>query len=299
MKAYFGWFLKGAAMGAANVIPGVSGGTIAFITGIYERLIKALKNCDLTAIQLLVKGKFKEFSVHVDLVFLIFIFGGIGVSILSLAKILEIAFTDFETLTLSFFFGLIIASIFGVGKQITTLNTPVIVSFLVGLAIAVSIAFLPPASANEGVLYVFLCGAVAISSMILPGLSGSYVLLLMGNYILVLQSISGLRFMILIPFGIGCAVGLVTFSRLLSFLFDRCKNATISLLTGFVAGSLMIIWPWKHAEYKMIEGKEKAIGYEWLVPGLDTSLLMALALMAIGFLTVWLIDRAGSSKPVE
>ncbi len=283
--------LKGMAMGAANVIPGVSGGTIAFITGIYERFITALKNIDLTAIRLLFTGQWKALAERNDLIFLFFLFLGVGISIVTLAGVMEWAFANHETLTLAFFFGLIVASILGVGRQVTHVNFGVIISFLIGTGIAVAIAFLPPAAANDSFIYLVLCGAAAICSMVLPGISGSYILLLMGNYMLVMAAIKSFDFGILIPIAIGVIIGLVLFSRLLSWLFAHHKNATIALLTGFVAGSLLIIWPWKETIYRTILGKEKAIGYRWLLPQVDHSFFYALGLAAIGFLLVWIMER--------
>jgi len=278
-------------MGAANVIPGVSGGTIAFITGIYERLINALKSFDLSILKLLTKGKFKEIIEKTDAKFLALVFLGVAISILSLAKLLELAFENYETLTLAFFFGLIIASVWAVGKQIGNWGSGVIVALLIGIIIAVGIAFLPPAQANSGFFYVFLCGVVAVCSMILPGLSGSYILLLMGNYVLVLRAISSLDFGILIPLMVGVVIGLVLFSRLLSYLFSHYKDLTIALLSGFVAGSLVIIWPWKETIYELFEGKEKATGYIWQLPIIDTQFFIALGLIVLGFFTVWFIEK--------
>ncbi len=290
------WLVKGMAMGAANVIPGVSGGTIAFITGIYQRLIDALKSFDIQAIRLLLVFDFKTFAAKTDIRFLFWLFFGVAVSILSLAKVLEWSFINYESLTLAFFFGLILASIIGVGRQIETWNVPVLVSFVAGCAIAASIAFLPPAQPNGNLLYIILCGVVAVCSMILPGLSGSYILLLMGNYILVLQAVSSFDFGILMPLLIGCAVGLVLFSRLLSYLFARFKDQTVALLTGFVAGSLLIIWPWKKTEYLVLDGgKEKATGYIWLLPEFNALFLVALLLAIIGFFIVWLMDRRSAT----
>ncbi len=284
-------------MGAANVIPGVSGGTIAFITGIYQRLIDAIKSFDLQALKQLVSFQFKAFSEKTDLIFLISIFSGIGISILSLARLLELAFEYYETFTLSFFFGLIIASIFGVGRQISQVSVPVVIAFIIGTAIAGTIAFLPPAEPNAGILYVMICGVVAVCSMILPGLSGSYVLLLMGNYVLVLQAISNFNFGILIPLLIGCIVGLVAFSWLLSYLFENFKDQTISLLTGFVFGSLLIIWPWKETVYMILDsGKEKATGYIWQLPAWDLNFVFSLLLGLVGFFIVWLIDKKGEQS---
>lgn len=287
--------LKGLAMGAANVIPGVSGGTIAFIAGIYERLIGALKNIDFKAVKLLFTGQWRAFSTHIDFPFLFWLFLGVGISILSLAKVLEWALAEHEILTMAFFFGLIMASVLGVGKQLGKIDGKVVVSFLAGTGVAVGIAFLAPAVANDSFLYLLLCGVVAVSSMILPGLSGSYILLLMGNYALVLGAVGDVDLTILLPIFLGVLLGLVLFSRLLSWLFNKEKDATISLLTGFVLGSLLIIWPWKNTVYEIIMLKPKAVGYEWYFPEFDSAFLAALALMIAGFVLVWLMDRFGKS----
>ena len=286
--------LKGMAMGAANVIPGVSGGTVAFISGIYERLISALKNIDFVSAKLLLTGKWKDFANRLDLNFLFFLFMGVGISILSLARVMKWAFANYESLTLSFFFGLIVASIIGVGRQIGKINVSTISTFIIGLVIAGAVAFLPPAPPDDSILYLILCGMVAISSMILPGLSGSYVLLLMGNYVLVMSAIGELNFRILVPIAVGVIVGLGLFSRLLSWLFGHFKDATISMLTGFVVGSLLIIWPWKETIMVTVMGKEKATGYRWLVPELDVQLAYSLGLALIGILLVWWMERASA-----
>lgn len=285
------------AMGAANVIPGVSGGTIAFITGIYERLISAIKNIDLDALRLLFTGRLGLLSTKIDLTFLTMIALGVVISILSLARLLEYTFVYYESFTLAFFFGLILASVIGVGRQIEVLNLAVLISFLTGLIIAGSIAFLPPAESNDSFFYMMLCGAVAVCSMVLPGLSGSYVLLLMGNYILVLQAIYTFDFYLLIPLLLGCLVGLIAFARLLSYLFAHYKDQTIGLLTGFVAGSLLIIWPWKTTRYMKVMGdKEKAVGYDWNLPLLDLDLLLSIFLMIVGFVLVWWMERYSKNR---
>jgi putative membrane protein len=293
VKNAAGLFLKGVAMGAANVIPGVSGGTIAFISGIYERLIKALKSFDLSLLPLLMQGRFSQIAEKTDLKFLTILFSGIAVSIFSLARLLEYTLQFYEVFTLAFFFGLIVASTLGVGRQISKFSLGILIAFLIGFIMAISIAFLTPAAANNHWLYVILCGMVAMSSMILPGLSGSYILLLMGNYVLMLQSISHFHFKFLIPFALGCLLGLVIFSRLLSYLFDHFKEATISLLTGFVAGSLLIIWPWKTTNYITIEARQKAVGYDWYFPNFDADLLIGTVLMLLGFVVVSGIERLG------
>lgn len=296
--------LKGAAMGAANVIPGVSGGTIAFITGIYERLIDAIKAFDLVALKLLVSGKFKTFAAKVDLSFLLALFLGIGISILSLAKLLTWAFEEEMVLTMAFFFGLILASIYLVGKQIERWNATTWIMLLIGIGIACGLAFLKPAAENSSSLYIFLCGVVAISSMILPGLSGSYVLLIMGNYILILNAVNDKDIGILIPLAIGCAVGLIAFSWIISYIFKHFKDGTIALLTGFVAGSLLIIWPWKNvlSETRVLaNGETKLVdtGYDWFTPEISGDFWMALLLIIIGAISVVAIEHFGTRKQAE
>lgn len=306
-------FLKGLAMGAANVIPGVSGGTIAFITGIYERLIDAIKSFDLKAIKLLFSFKFKEFAEHVDFKFLAPVFAGIGVSIFSLAKLLEYLFCNYELLTMAFFFGLILASIYSVAKGIDKWNKPTVLTFIVGTALAVGIGMLDPASSNDGMLYLGLCGVVAICSMILPGISGSYVLLIMGNYILIISAIGDFDFKILLPVVVGAVVGLIAFSHLLSYIFKHYKNPTIGMLSGFVTGSLFIIWPWKTTEYQKNEAGNfvdkhmeetsdlchdgVVLGYDRYLPSFNTEFWMALGLIALGALLVLWMDKVGNNKP--
>ena len=289
-------------MGAANVIPGVSGGTIALVTGIYEEFIHSLKSIDTKAIKLLVSLKFKELFQHVNAPFLIAILLGVAISILSLAKILEWLLIKQEVLTMAFFFGLILASVYLIGKTIEHWNWKTIMSFLLGAVIAVAIAFLNPGQENSSWWYLILCGVVAISSMILPGLSGSFILLIMGNYLLVLSAIGNFEFKLLIPFAVGCLVGLVVFSNLLSWVFKHYKEVTLALLTGFILGSLVIIWPWKETQYltdtagELIykdNGELIAAGYKWIGPQLNIQLLFALILAIVGYVSVWGIERLG------
>ncbi|MGJ8633669.1 MAG: DUF368 domain-containing protein [Luteolibacter sp.] len=250
MTEYFLAVLKGAAMGAANIIPGVSGGTIAFITGIYERLINAIKSCGPKAIKLFFTGKFKEFAQHTDLFFLLSIGLGAGIAIIVIARFLEPAFENYPILTWAFFFGLILASIWGVGKMVKRWSIGTYVALLIGLAIAVGLLFLPHGSSNDNPAFLILCGAAAISSMIIPGVSGSYVLLLLGNYTLVLGAIGDRDLGILLPFAIGCGLGLLLLSHILAWIFKNHHDIAVSLITGFVIGSLALIWPWKDTVYK-------------------------------------------------
>jgi len=304
ISRYGALLAKGYAMGAANVIPGVSGGTIAFITGIYEELIHAIKSFDLTALGLLAKGQFKAFSDHVHLPFLLSVFLGVGLSVFTLASVLSAAFEHYEALTMAFFFGLILASIYFVGKHVGTWNGSTIVALLIGTAIAVGLALLNPAGENTGFFYLFLCGIVAICSMILPGLSGSFVLLIMGNYWLILTAAKERNIALLIPVMLGAGFGLVVFSHLLDYVLKRFHDQTVGLLTGFVLGSLLIIWPWKHTitvEKLLPDGEIKVaeVGYEWMLPTMDMQFFAALGLIIVGALLVWGVEQLGASKPAK
>jgi putative membrane protein len=297
MKEFFYLFLKGMAMGAANVIPGVSGGTIALITGIFERLINAIKSFNITAVKLIFSGKFQEFIKHTDLYFLLAIFSGIGVSILSVAKLFAYLFEYYPIYIWAFFFGLILASVLFVGRTIEKWTTSVILAFLIGAVLAMSITLLSPANENNSFFYLFFCGIVAICSMILPGLSGSFVLILMGNYQLVMiEAVNDLRLDILLPVALGAAGGLLGFSYILSWVFKKYKNQTIGILTGFILGSLGIIWPWKNAIIEHFGDKEKITGYSYYLPNMDSSFLIALTFIILGFVSIWLMEKAASHK---
>lgn len=237
-------------MGAANIIPGVSGGTIAFITGIYERLINAIKSCGPKAFKLFFTGKFKEFAKHIDLYFLLSIGLGAGLAIIVIARYLEPAFENHPIPTWAFFFGLILASIWGVGKMVGSWGVGTIIALLIGLAVAVGLLFLPHGSSNDNPVFLIICGAAAISSMIIPGVSGSYVLLLLGNYTLVLRAIGDRDLGILFPFALGCGLGLLLLSHVLAWIFKKHHNIAVALITGFIVGSLVLIWPWKDTVYK-------------------------------------------------
>ncbi len=292
--------LKGMAMGIANVIPGVSGGTIALITGIFERLINAIKSFDLKAVKLLFAGKFKEFAEYTDLVFLISLFLGVGIAIIAVARIFEYLFEHYPVYIWSYFFGLILASVYFVGKTIDKWNTGVIISFIFGSSLAIALTFMTPASENDNFLYLIVCGVVAICSMILPGLSGSYVLILMGNYQLVaIDAINNLRLEVIIPVGIGAVVGLIAFSHVLSWLFKKFKNQTLAILTGFILGSLGIIWPWKNPIEKVFGNKIKVIGYDYFKPEFNTELFIAVTIMIIGIITIWWMESKAEATKTE
>jgi len=295
MKKHLLSFFKGLAIGAANIVPGVSGGTIALITGIFERLIHGIKSFDLLALKLFFKGNFKAFAAHTDLIFLLLVFGGAGTGIYALTFVLDPLLEHQPVYVWSFFFGLILASVYFVGRTVKKWNLNTVMSFILGTLTAVSITMLiPPAVENPALWYLFLCGIVAICSMILPGLSGSFVLILMGNYQLVMvKAVKTLDVSILIPVALGAVFGLMAFSRVLAWVFKAHKNTLISLLTGFILGSLGVLWPWKNEVLQLFEGgKEKVSGYEWFLPStLNLELFLAIFLMVVGVLTMLVLER--------
>lgn len=300
MKEYFGLFLKGVAMGTANIIPGVSGGTIALITGIFERLINSIKSFNLIALKLILKGDFKGFAKHTDLYFLIVLFAGVGFAIISLARIFDFLFNEYPVYIWSYFFGLILASVYFVGKTVSKWTTGTIVSFLIGSAIAIALTFMNPAAENDDFFYLIICGVAAVCSMILPGLSGSFVLILMGNYQLVaIDAINNLRFEVLLPVLIGAVFGLLGFSYLLSWIFKKFRDLTIALLTGFILGSLGIIWPWKNVVYMLdaagemiLKGGEPIVErYMMAAPVINTEFFIAIFIMLVGIASIWIIEK--------
>ncbi|HKK68815.1 MAG TPA: DUF368 domain-containing protein [Bacteroidales bacterium] len=297
VKNAFLYGIKGMAMGAANVIPGVSGGTIALITGIFERLINAIKSFNLTALKLLLKGRFREFVKHVDLFFLTFVLLGIAVAIISIARLFEFLFENHPIYIWAFFFGLVLASVYFVARRIEKWNWAVILNFLIGTAVAVSISVLTPASGSDAVWYVALCGVVAACSMILPGLSGSFVLILMGNYqLIMIDAVNNLDLGILIPTVVGAAIGILAFSWILSWVFKKFRNQTIALLSGFILGSLGILWPWKHEIIKPFDGVMKTVGYDWYLPEINAGFFIAAGLMIAGIASIWAMEYAAREK---
>jgi putative membrane protein len=294
MKHYFILFIKGMSMGIANVIPGVSGGTIALITGIYEDLINSLKSFDTKSLKLITSIDILGFIKHTNLYFLLAVFGGSIVSVFSIASLFKYLFIHYPILIWAFFFGLIIASIYFVGKRISKWNTTTIFSLAIGTLVAISLSFMTPASENDNLFFVFICGIIGISGMMLPGLSGSFILILMGNYeLLMVTAITELNILLLSVFFLGSAFGLMSFSHILSWVFKHYKNQTLALLTGFILGSLSIIWPWKEvAESIIIKGKEKIIAYNWYFPNeLNTETILAILLILVGILSVYALEN--------
>ncbi len=300
------YLIKGLAVGVANIIPGVSGGTIALITGIFERLINAIKSFGLGSLKLLLNRKFKEFAKKTDLYFLLSLFAGVFIAIIALARLFDFLFTNYPVYLWSYFFGLVLASVYFVGKTINKWTISVILFFVLGTAIAVVLSFMNPAAENSNFFYLIICGVVAVCSMILPGLSGSFVLILMGNYQLIaIEAINNRDFDVLLPVMIGAVGGLIAFSHILSWVFKRFKNQTIAILTGFILGSLNILWPWKDIVYLKDELGETIIKkgemvvekYLSVMPvEFNSEVMLALGFAIIGIASIIVIELTASAN---
>ncbi|OHX67763.1 DUF368 domain-containing protein [Flammeovirga pacifica] len=300
MKEKLFIFLKGLAMGAADVVPGVSGGTVAFITGIYERLLNAINAIDLEALKLLSKFKIKELWEKLDLNFLLPLFVGIGTAVFSLAKLMKYLLVNEPIGLWSFFFGLIIASILLVGKQVKNWNWLTIIAIILGTILSYWITIATPSQAPEGLQYVFLAGMIAICAMILPGISGSFMLLLMGQYDQVISAITDINIKVIAVFGAGAAIGITSFSRILSFLLKKYHDFTIALLSGVMIGSLNKVWPWKKVIKTYVDrhGEIKPLLEESILPQHfdgDNQLVLAIVLAIVGFGLVYGIEKFASN----
>ena len=271
-------FLKGVAMGAANKVPGVSGGLVAFVAGFYEELIYSLQKINRKAFMLLWKGRFKSFSQYVNGRFLLLVFAGSTFSYFSVSRVLDFFLKHYELYVWATFFGMILGSIYYVAKDFNDFRKINIFFISLGVLIGVSISLLDPARENDNLWFVFFCGIVGVSGMTLPGLSGSFILILMGNYVLLLvdavnelyktlQDVASLNFdfiqdqvrmrymKIVASFGLGSVFGLVVTSHILGYLLKRFHQPITALIIGFIGGSLGIVWPWKKAIYKRENGE--------------------------------------------
>ncbi|MBT8305113.1 MAG: DUF368 domain-containing protein [Bacteroidia bacterium] len=288
--------LKGIAMGAADVVPGVSGGTIAFISGIYEELITSIGNINLSILTTLRQEGFKPAWKQLNGNFLLALFIGIGMSVLSLAKLMGWLLEHKPIFLWSFFFGLVVASIFFVGKQITKWNLGTISLFILGAVVAYYISSLPVMGTNESIWFLFLAGALAICAMILPGISGAFILVLLGAYQPVLEALNNRDLKTIGVIGLGAIIGLLSFSKLLKWLFANYKNLTLATLTGFILGSLNKIWPWKVTLSTRVnsKGEEVPLLQESISPFSyqeNPQMAWAAALAILGFLTIFLLER--------
>ena len=289
-------------MGAADVVPGVSGGTIAFIAGIYEELVDSIKSINLHALKLLFTLKLKDFWKQINGSFLFSILLGIGISIFSLAKLMTWLLEHYPIHIWSFFFGLIIASTVLVAKEIRRWNVGTVIALIIGAVIAYVITILSPSETPNTWWFIILSGAIAICAMILPGISGAFILLLMGKYAYIIGAVGDLKIGILLLFAIGAVAGIVSFSHLLSWLLKKHHTATVATLTGFMVGSLNKVWPWKEtletyvdshgAEHPLVEANISPLYFEELT-GNSSFLGQAIVMCVVGFLLIYGLEYLG------
>ncbi|MBE9490974.1 MAG: DUF368 domain-containing protein [Bacteroidetes bacterium] len=317
--------IKGLGMGAANKVPGVSGGVVAFVAGFYEEFIYSLKKINGKAFKLLINGRYKSFYNYINGRFLGLLFFGMIISYFSISKILDYLIANHEIYVWSVFFGMIIGSIYYISKDFKDWNIKTIIALVIGIAIGISISFLDPAKENDNLWFVFLCGIISVSGMALPGFSGSFILILLGNYVLLLvDSVNALydtvsdiftgnfsfienpdrirMLKVLSVFTLGSITGLVTFSHFIGYVLKHYKNITLSIIMGFIIGSLGVVWPWKKTIYKLIEngsflldstGEKVIENYKRYIPELSSESLIAIAYIVIGILIVLALEWYG------
>ena len=292
--------LKGMAMGAADVVPGVSGGTIAFISGIYEELISSINNINISLLKTLQKEGFKAFWKQLNGNFLLALFIGIFISLFSLATLVSWLLEHEPVLLWSFFFGLVTASIFLVGKEIKKWGVVTILMLVFGAAIAYYITTLPPTENTESLPFLFLSGALAVCAMILPGISGAFILVLLGSYKTILDAVHQRDITIVATVAVGAIFGLLSFARLLKWMFNHYKNLTLALLTGFILGSLNKIWPWKKVlETKTFDDKVIPVLEKNVLPTAyesDPQLVWAILLAITGFSLIFILEKVAAKK---
>jgi putative membrane protein len=314
-KDYLFILLKGIAMGAADVVPGVSGGTIAFISGIYEELIASIDNLSLNVFKIWKKEGFKTAWKSINGNFLLALFSGIAISILSLAKLIKWLLHNEPILLWAFFFGLVLASILYIGKQIKGWSPKVIIAILISSIVSYYITLAEPFASPESPFYLLFCGFIAIIAMILPGISGAFILLILGAYETAINTVNNLieglttanwdllkgALLNFLMLGIGAIIGLKVFSKVLNWMFKHHKNLTLAILTGFMIGSLNKIWPWKNTLKTRInsEGLEVSVLDESILPSSyagDSELVLAIVFIVIGFATILILETLGSKK---
>lgn len=291
LKDYIVLALKGMAMGAADVVPGVSGGTIAFIVGIYDELINSIKSINTYSIKLLFTGKIGAFWKAINGNFLCVLLLGIGISVFSLAKLITYLLIHEAVMVWAFFFGLVLASTWFVSKDIKEWNWKTFTGFIAGALVAYYITVATPAETPTNLVFIFLCGAIAICAMILPGISGSFILVLLGKYFYIMDAINTLDFIVLGVFAIGAFLGITSFSRVLSFALKNFRNITLSVLTGFMLGSLNKVWPWKKVveTYTDRHGEIKPLVEHNIWP--NEAVTEAIVLMLVGFFLVYFLEK--------
>ena len=304
-SAYVALIGKGMAMGAADVVPGVSGGTIAFITGIYDRLLNALKSFDLALLNVLGKEGIAAAWRHIDGTFLLCVFGGVLTSILSFAHGVTWLLSNYPEMLWAFFFGLILISGLHMIRQVHHWHIGTVIILTLGVGLAYILGVMTPNSLEPDPLILFFAGSVAICAMILPGISGSFMLLMMGLYGPVIEAVKGLNVDVLLVFGVGCIGGLLSFSHVLSWLLRRHRDLTIALLTGLMLGALGKVWPWKETletrinsageQVPLIQTNVSPMDYE-SITGQPAYLVESIALMLFAMILVAAIEWFGSQR---
>lgn len=299
LKDYAMLMLKGMGMGAADVVPGVSGGTIAFIVGIYEELINSIKSINITSIRLLLTFKLAAFWKAINGNFLLAILSGICISVFSLAKLITYLLTAHPILIWSFFFGLVLSSTYFVSKRITKWKPGTVISFIAGAVIAYYITVATPTETPNDLWFIFLCGAIAICAMILPGISGSFILVLLGKYFYVMEAVKTFNITIILVFGCGAAIGITSFSNVLSFLLRKYHNLTIAILAGFMLGSLNKVWPWKETieTFTDSHGAIRPLVEQNILP--NQYIWQAVLLAIIGFVLVYIIEKISAKSSID
>ena len=317
--------LKGLGMGAANKVPGVSGGVVAFVAGFYEEFIYSLRKINIKAFKLLINGRFKSFYNYINGKFIGLLFLGMIVSFFSVSKVLDYLIKYYELYIWSVFFGMIIGSIYYINKDFKDWNYKTYTALALGIIAGISISFLNPAKENDNLWFVFFCGIISVSGMTLPGFSGSFILILLGNYVLLLvDSVNALSdtffdlfsgdfsfihntqrirmLEVLVVFTLGSVVGLITFSNILSYILKHYKSITLSTIIGFIVGSLGVVWPWKKTIYKLAEdgshildstGTKVVLNYERYIPPLNTETYYAIAFIFLGIIIVLALEYYG------
>lgn len=291
--------LKGIGMGAADVVPGVSGGTIAMIVGIYGELVNSIKDIDLKALKLLFNLQFAEFWKRINGNFLLTLVSGITFSIFSLAKGITYLLVQYPILVWAFFFGLVLASTVFVAKEIKKWDWKLVLLFILGAVAAYFITAATPAQTPTNLPFIFLCGAIAICAMILPGISGSFILVLLGKYEYVMTAVKNLDIVVIIVFVCGAAIGIVLFSKVLSYALRKFYNITISILAGFMLGSLNKVWPWKETVETIIDshGVEKPLIEANIWP--NELVWQAFLLMLAGFFIVLFLEKISAKTSTK
>lgn len=306
---------KGVAMGAADVVPGVSGGTIAFISGIYEELIESIDKVNLGVFKVWKQQGFKTAWKSINGSFLLALFSGIAISILSLAKLIKWLLHNEPILLWSFFFGLVLASILYIAKQIKGWSPKIIIAIIATSALSYYITLAEPFATPDSPFYLLFCGFIAIIAMILPGVSGAFILLILGAYQTAIDTINNLRdglvtgnmelfkdaFLKFVLLAIGAVVGLKVFSKALNWMFKHQKNLTLAILTGFMIGSLNKIWPWKKVLKTRVnsEGEVVTLLDQSILPSAyegDNQIILAIIFIVVGFATILILERLGNQK---